>query len=251
MTMRYVHTSENGKYSQCSQHNKRVFTNKVIQNVMVKKVIIFDFDGTLADTLPCVLSIINRLSHRFGYKKVGWDNMDILRNKRAEEILKYLGISLTKLYFIVRKVKAELNKEIEFLKPTVPIRKVLLRLKKNGYKLGILTSNSKDNVSKFLKRNSLDFFDFIYSESSIFGKSKVIAGLLKNQNLKPEQVVYIGDETRDIDAAKRSNINIIAVSWGYNSKQILEEQKPDFLTNKPQELIKILGNRIEKKKRGL
>ncbi|MFH1823814.1 MAG: HAD-IA family hydrolase [Candidatus Firestonebacteria bacterium] len=207
---------------------------------MIKKVVIFDFDGTLADTLPCALSIINRLSHSFGYKKIIGKNVDILRNKRAEEILEYLGIPLTKLYFMVRKVKTELNKKIEFLKPTVPIRKVLLNLKKNGYRLGILTSNSKDNVSKFLKRNSLDFFDFIYSESSIFGKSKVITGLLKNQNLKSEQVVYIGDETRDIDAAKRTKINIIAVSWGLNSKQILKELKPDFLISKPQELMEIL-----------
>lgn len=210
--------------------------------IVVEKVIIFDFDGTIADTLQSIVSIINRLSDKFGYEKVTEESIDILRNKQTEEILKDLKISMTKIPFIIRKVKVELNKEIESLKPTVAIKESLLELKKNRYKLGILTSNSKDNVSKFLKRNNLDLFDFIYSGSSIFGKSKVMNNLLKNQNLKPEEVIYVGDEIRDIEAAKRAKIRIIAVSWGFNSKQILEKQIPDFLINEPKELIKLLGN---------
>lgn len=219
---------------------KHTYSKDGTKDIDLVKVIIFDFDGTIADTLQSVIGIINRLSDKFGYKKVTKESLDILKNKKPEEVLKDLGISITKLPFIIRKIKTELNREIESLKPIVSIEKTLLELKKNRYKLGILTSNSKDNVSKFLKRNSLDLFNFIYSGSSIFGKSKVIKDFLKNQNLKPKEIIYVGDEIRDIEAAKRSNIMIVAVSWGANSKQMLKKQNPDFLIDKPEELIEIL-----------
>ena len=106
--------------------------------------------------------------------------------------------------------------------------------------MGILTSTSEENVRKFLKKNKLELFDFIYSGSSIFGKHKVMKSLLKKQKLKRKEVIYVGDETRDIEAAKKAKVKIISVTWGFNTKQILKKQKPDFLIDKPKELMKIL-----------
>lgn len=207
---------------------------------MGKKVVIFDFDGTVADTIHAIIDIANRLSGKFGYKKVNEADIEGLRNKKTRAILKYLKISIFKLPFLWRRVRAELKKEIEFLRPIKGIDKALLKLKKRGYKLGILTSNSKENVNKFLERNSMDLFDFIYSGSSLFGKGKVMKNLLKKHGLSPEEVIYVADETKDIEAARKTRIKIIAVSWGANSKQILEKQKPDFLISEPKELEKIL-----------
>lgn len=64
--------------------------------------------------------------------------------------------------------------------------------------------------------------------------------LLRKYGIRPEETIYVGDETRDIEAARKTNIEIIAVSWGYNSKQLLEKQKPDFLIDKPRQLVDIL-----------
>jgi len=147
---------------------------------MAKKVIIFDFDGTIADTLDSIANIANCLSDEFGWEKLKQEDMDRLRNKEPKEVLKDLGIPMIKLPSVGKKIKAELNRKIEYVQPVSGIEEALLELKKTGYKLGILTSNSKDNVSKFLKKNNLDLFDFTHSESSIFGKSKLIKVLLKN-----------------------------------------------------------------------
>jgi len=209
---------------------------------MAKKVVIFDFDGTIAETLDSIVNVMNGLSDELGYRKVTGEDIDELRNKNPKEILKDLGISILKLSFVGKRIKSELNKKIEYVPPVSGIEEALLELKKTGYKLGILTSNSKDNVSKFLKKNNLDLFDFIHSESSIFGKSRVINDFLKNQCIKLGEVIYVGDETRDIAAAKKTNIPIIAVSWGFNSKQILENQNPDFLIDEPRQLIEIMGS---------
>ncbi len=207
---------------------------------MAKKVIIFDFDGTIADTLDSIANIVNCLSDEFGWEKLKQEDMDRLRNKESKEVIKDLGIPMIKLPSVGKKIKAELNKKIEYVQPVSGIEEALLELKKTGYTLGILTSNSKDNVSKFLKKNNLDFFDFIHSENSIFGKSKLIKVLLKNLKIRPEEAIYVGDEVRDIEAAKKTNINVIAVSWGFNSKQILEKQNPDFLIDKPGQLVEII-----------
>ena len=207
---------------------------------MAKKVVIFDFDGTIADTLVSVMNILNCLSDEFGFIKVTGENIDELRNKKLREILKDSGISMLKMFSISKRIKSELNKQIEYIRPVSGIEEVLLELKGNKYELGILTSNSKENVSKFLKKNNLELFDFIHSESSILGKNKAMHDLLKKHGIRPEEVIYVGDDTRDIEAARKTNIEIVAVSWGYNSKQLLEKQNPDFLIDNPRQLIETL-----------
>ncbi len=97
-------------------------------------------------------------------------------------------------------------------------------------------------MEKFLKINNLDFFDFIYSESNIFGKAKKLNGLLKEKKINPQSVFYVGDETRDITAAKEAGVKAIAVTWGFNGKEILKEQSPDYLVGNPEELIALLDD---------
>jgi phosphoglycolate phosphatase len=138
----------------------------------------------------------------------------------------------------LRRVKKELNKEIADLKPFTGIAESLFQLKEHGYKLGIITSNMEDNVIAFLKNNNLHlFFDFIHTGTTLFGKHKIIDKLIKRHKFCLDKIIYVGDETRDIEAAKKSKIKIIAVSWGFNSPTILAQYNPDFLVNHPQELV--------------
>lgn len=209
---------------------------------MTAKVILFDFDGTIADTLDAIVSITNRLAGEFGYKPSSQDDLAQLKNLNPRAIIKLSGISIFKLPFLIRRVKAELNNEIQGLSPITGIKEALIELKNQGNKLGIITSNSQENVMAFLLKNNLQcLFDFIYSATT-FGKNKVITKLLRQENLKFEDVIYVGDEIRDIEAARKSQIKAIAVSWGFNSKEVLAEQNPDFLIHQPNELIDVIGS---------
>jgi len=203
----------------------------------MNKVMIFDFDGTIAETFNLIMKITNRLSGDLGYKKMNEKNARLLRNCETKKIFRILGLSSFKLPFYLERLRKEMNDEIEFAKPVSGIKKVLPKLRKKGYKLGMITSNSKENVKKFLKKNNLDLFDFVYSGSSIFGKNRLISKALKERKLRPDETFFVGDETRDIEAARKAKIKIIAVSWGFNSKEVLKKQKPDFLINKPAELV--------------
>ncbi|OUL30781.1 carotenoid oxygenase [Nostoc sp. T09] len=210
---------------------------------MTQKVIIFDFDGTIADTVHALVSIANRLALEFDYVQITPQELALLRNLTSREIIKYSGISVLKIPFLLKKVKSELKNKIHEFKPIPGMKEALIELKAHGYKLGIITSNSKDNVTEFLKINDLgSLFDFIYSGVTIFGKTTIINNVLRQKQLKPQEVIYVGDETRDIEASKKANIKVIAVTWGFNSPEVLAKQKPDFLIHHPSELLRVLIN---------
>ena len=206
------------------------------------KVIIFDFDGTLADTIDILLSITNRLSAEFGFKPATKEEVAQLSNLTSWQILKYSGISIFKFPLLIRKLRAELRSEISDVQLFPGIKEVLLELKSLGFQLGIITSNSRENVLAALENNNLqDTFTFIYSGST-FGKHKVINKWLRKEHINPKEVFYVGDEIRDIDAARKTGIKIIAVGWGFNSQEVLALHHPDFLIERPQQLIEIMSN---------
>jgi phosphoglycolate phosphatase len=210
---------------------------------MTQKVIIFDFDGTIADTVDALVSIANRLAKEFGYVQITPEELALLRNLTSREIINYSGISVFKIPFLVKKVKGELKSRIQELKPIPGMKEALINLKNAGHHLGIITSNSKDNVTEFLRINELDnLFEFIYSGITIFGKTTIINNVLKQKQLQPEEVIYVGDETRDIEASKKANIKVVAVTWGFNSPEVLAKQNPNYLIHHPSELLDVVNN---------
>ncbi|HEY9710842.1 MAG TPA: HAD-IA family hydrolase [Oculatellaceae cyanobacterium] len=210
---------------------------------MSVKVIIFDFDGTLADTLDAVVSITNRLAEEYGYKPTTLDEIAQIRRLSSTEIIKQSGISIFRIPFLLKRVREYLRNDIHKLNPIEGIKEALTQLKKQGKCLGILTSNSEENVEIFLEKHGMQhLFSFIYSEPTLFSKHKILKKFMKINKLTPEEVIYVGDETRDIEASQRIPIKVIAVSWGFNSAEALAKQNPDFLIQKPSELIKVMGN---------
>ena len=207
---------------------------------MHNKVVIFDFDGTIANTLESVSDIMNKLSDEFGFRKIKDEDVQYLREKRPREILKHLGISLFKLPFVIRKARREINSHISQLSPTVDLLPILKYLKENGCQIGIVTTNLEENVQNFLHANSLDQFDFFFTAKKIFGKDRTLSKILKDMKLSKSDVYFVGDEVRDIDAGKKTGIKTIAVSWGYNTKDALAKEHPDYLIDSPLELKDIV-----------
>jgi phosphoglycolate phosphatase len=201
------------------------------------KHIIFDFDGTIVDTLELAFKIYNDIAPQFGCNLVERGNKEALRAKKPQDFLKKYGVSTLKLPFLVLKMRAEISKRISEVELVTGMKPVLHEIKDAGYDLGIVTSNSSDNVKTFLKNNRLDgVFDFIFSNKHVFGKHTTLLRLLKTKNIQSRNAVYIGDETRDIEAAKAAGIPIVAVTWGFNSREILATLLPDGIANAPGEL---------------
>lgn len=202
------------------------------------RVIAFDFDGTIADTLEALWRIGNQLAPTFGYQPVTPDQFQQLRYLHPREILRRSNIAAWKLPFLLRQIRRELNQEVRSLRLIPGIKEALIALAQLDYRLGIVTSNSQVNVELFLQVHDLaDIFSFIDSEPKVLGKANTLRRLLKREQLSQEQVIYVGDEVRDIEAAQQNQIRVIAVTWGFNAPEVLAAQAPDDLVHHPQELV--------------
>ncbi len=207
----------------------------------MSKTIIFDFDGTIADTMDTIVKIYNTIAPKYKCNTIHFNDIQTLRGKTTQEALKICNIGFFKLPFLIRRVKYILKNSIHDIKPIKGIKKAIFDLKDSGYNMGIMTSNNSDNVKMFLKNNNLNnLIDFVYSGKNLFGKDKVMQCLLKERFLSASDVIYIGDETRDIEAMKRINIPVVAVEWGFNSHDILYKQSPDAIIESPNQLPAII-----------
>lgn len=202
--------------------------------------LIFDFDGTIANTYTMLFDITNKYAMQYGYKKISEEDYQRFRAMHAYTIAQELNISLLKLPFIIKNIQMAMRSTISSAKPYSAITEILLTLKKDGYQLGIVTSNSKENVKLFLKKNDLEIFDFIYTAHNFFGKESTLKKVLRHLGIKPHQALYVGDEARDVQAAQKSSLKIIAVTWGYNNRIILEKTGAEYLIDHPDELYKII-----------
>jgi phosphoglycolate phosphatase len=202
------------------------------------KYLIFDFDGTIADTFQIVERSGLELAKKYGL------HIDAAEAKRIglKKALMKDKFPMWKVPRAMMDLKAAINQGIREEVQLFPGMKPVLEQLTQTYSLVILSSNSKDNIECFLAKNAIqELFSFIYSDSSLFGKQIVINRLCKRHHISLKEMVYIGDEDRDIHAAHKLKIPVIAVSWGYNVRELLAAEKPDYLVDKPEELLGILA----------
>ncbi len=207
------------------------------------RLILFDFDGTIADSFENFLRIIDVMSSKYGLPQISPEEIPELRKESARNLIKKLKVPIYKIPFIARDMKKLQRDQISTLKPFKEFPNILMELKSKNIKLGIATSNGKANVELFLKNNNLELFDYMYCDIGMFGKSSVIKKILKEHKLGTTEVLYVGDEIRDIEASHKAGIKIAAATWGFNSKEGLMKHAPDYLINKPSELLALLKSK--------
>lgn len=208
---------------------------------MTTRTIIFDFDGTLADTKVVFFEILNQLAREYHRPEITIAEAQQLRDIHPLEVLKKYHISLLQLPLLLVRGRQIMYKKMSRVELNPDIKKTILALKKSKIKLGILTSNSVENVQALLSKSGIaDAFSFVYSENSIFGKEKALKKVLIREKLQKEETMYVGDEVRDVEACHKCNLNCVAVSWGINGERILATSKPKWLIRQPLELLKIV-----------
>ncbi|KJG14322.1 hypothetical protein UB37_17190 [Photobacterium iliopiscarium] len=204
-------------------------------------VLIFDFDGTIADTFNLYIDVMRKIYHEYNFKYIDDDDIELCRAMTSKEIIQYLGISPLQIPMIAHRIRGDFTQRMKEQKIFTGVDSVLESLKQEGHKLFILSSNSEENINIFLRLNNITQFDAVFSKSSIFGKSGIIKKIINKNKIITDDVYYIGDETRDIEATKKINIKSIAVTWGYNNRKALLDKNPDYIIDKPQQLLALLA----------
>lgn len=204
------------------------------------KTLIFDFDGTLVDSMQLYVRGVNAVGADFGLPKIDKHNLQEMKQSSIQDLTKKYGIGPLKLAKLIFTVNKNIRQEIAEVNFFPKVKPLLVKLAKK-YQLGILTSNHVENVEDFLKKQNFEgVFDFVYASKNLFGKDKILSGLLKKYHLKKEEVLYFGDEVRDIEACQRMQLKIVAVTWGFNDKSLLAAKNPDYLFSSPDEIATLL-----------
>ena len=191
--------------------------------------VIFDFDGTLANSLPEFAHNLHRLADQYGFRKLSATEMEELRTVDLRQMLNKMEISFWKLPFIVRKIRKMMNEHIDRISLFPGIDELLQRLVDAGIRLAIVSSNSQDNVQQILGPDNSKRFQFMECSVSLFGKRSRLRRVLRNAQTVASQTIYIGDELRDLQAAKAEKLSFGAVSWGYVPGPVFSQNHPDEL----------------------
>ena len=215
-----------------------VLLNKLRKKSPSKKnILIFDFDGTVADTLYHLISISNRLSKKFGYKEINLEDVENMRDWTSQQVFKHLKVPYLKIPYILKCAREEMQKDYTNIKIFSEIKETLIEIRNRDYEIGIFTSNSHTNVVNILKQNQLNIFDFILTTPKLWNKNRGLKRIIRQRNIIKDTVIYIGDETRDIQAAKKVGVKSMAVGWGYNSIKKLKSLNPDYIAFTPHDIL--------------
>jgi phosphoglycolate phosphatase len=211
---------------------------------MLFRSLIFDFDGTLADTLEEARSIFNELAPEYGLREIPQEEIPELRHLSLKQLLHRLKISKRHVPAILARGTSMLRRRIVKLPVVEGMTGVLPDIRRHAGAFGILTSNASDNVDLFLRAHGLrGLFSFISSTSKLTGKAKHLRAIRKTFSMESEQMLYIGDEIRDIRAARKAGIAVAAVTWGFNSPEALAAEDPDFLIEQPADFLRLVDHR--------
>lgn len=206
----------------------------------MKKVVIFDFDGTIANTTELSYQVYEGLFAHYKEKKLSHKEIDDLKRLPLKERMKKQKVSSFKIPSLIRKTRKILAEIIDQAEIYADMKEMLYFLKEQGVILIIVSSNSASNIKVFLKKEKIDVFDHIEAGSSYFGKARRIKKILKRINIKTRDALYIGDEIRDIKASHQIGIEVIAVAYGFDDKELLKEENPTYLASSVAEIKAIL-----------
>jgi phosphoglycolate phosphatase len=132
--------------------------------------IIFDFDGTLVDSFDEAVGIFNLLADKFHFKKAERNEIAALKDLTSLEAIKYLQLPVYKIPRVLLNARKLMRDKMLLLSPTANIKNVLQQLNDAGFTLGILTSNSIENVTIWLKQHKiLELCCFFVNGYSFFG----------------------------------------------------------------------------------
>ncbi|MDQ3159190.1 MAG: HAD hydrolase-like protein [bacterium] len=200
----------------------------------MKRHILFDFDGTIADSFPHIFAIACELLEIYPNE----EELERLRNTPIKQLLKKYNIKLYQLPGMLLKGRAMFESKIDELHVVYGFEQVLFDLKKKGYDLQIVSSNSNKNINKFLKNHPIKgLFSHINGNVGVFSKANALKKIMRKQGIDKANCIYVGDELRDVEASHKIKLDVIAVSWGLNGKDLLYQAKPTELVDDPKDFV--------------
>jgi phosphoglycolate phosphatase len=201
---------------------------------------LFDFDATLADSLPWFHQATHRLASQFGFTPVPLEKIDDFRQREATHILAEVNLPLWKVPRVVTAMRRLMSEEIERIHLFPGIAECCEAAIRHGWRLGVVSSNAEANVRRVLGPELSARFSVFECGASLLGKASKLRRAVRRVGATPEQAIYIGDEVRDLDAATEAGLAFGAVTWGWNDRAAFAARQPAVIFNSIAELTAFL-----------
>ena len=190
---------------------------------------IFDFDGTLADSAGWFRSVINQVALRYGFRQVTDEELEALRGQPSAAVIRSLGVPAWKMPFIANHMRQLVARDAHKIALFEGVDALLSSLAECGVTLALVTSNSEANVRRVLGQENATRIAHYACGASLFGKASKFRTIIKATSADPRRTIAIGDEVRDLEAARKAGVAAGAVGWGYATVDLLRAQRPDHL----------------------
>ncbi len=190
--------------------------------------VIFDFDGTLADSVGFFRALLPELSQRFRFRLPAPEEQEAMRALPPRQIMRALAIPPWKLALIAMYVRRRARDSAAFdLFPGA--RDLIAALAGAGIPVAIVSSNAKAVVARALGPEISHLICAWSCGAAMFGKARHFRAVIRRTGADTQRVVGVGDETRDIEAAREVGMATVAVTWGFAPEELLRASGPDFL----------------------
>ena len=207
---------------------------------MTKKCIIFDFDGTIADTEGPLRSIYRDIA-----KKKGWAPLDNLAYRKLFtatiwDAARWSRFRPWRLPTLIYESRLRLRDNADKIRLFSGIKKEIIDLKKAGCDIYVLSRNWQSTVQLVIDNNGLGDIVDALEKPGFFTKHKSVKKLMAIKQYDKDSTWMIGDEVRDLYAAKRAGVQSIAVTWGFQDEKTLKALLPTAIAKKSSNISEII-----------
>ena len=205
------------------------------------KLAIFDFDGTLGDTMGWFLDTSDAMADRFGYRKIDRSQLETLRHMSARDLMKLQKLPALKMPMIAAHFHKLMAQDAGSIRMFDGAPEVLRGLHAAGVKLAVVSSNTEANIRVVLGPELSALVSQFACGATVFGKASKFKRVLKTLGVAPAEAISIGDEIRDLDAAREVGLATAVVCWGYTAPQALRAQNPDHVFEQMGDILGRIG----------
>ena len=209
------------------------------------KAVVFDLDGTLLNTLDDLADAVNHTLQQFHYPLRSKAEVRRFLGNGIERLAKRIlpeDVSETQFRQVYLAFKEYYTNHCQVKTQAYPgIMQLLQELKKQGYKLAIVSNKNAEAVAQLNKTYFVqDVAVSIGQKAGIKKKPApdTVLAVLKELGVSKEEAVYVGDSEVDKATADNTGMDVILVTWGFRDKEELEKLVPTYLVDKPEEILK-------------
>ncbi len=213
---------------------------------MKYKLIILDFDGTLADTFHWFVKNVRAVADKYGFKRIKDEEIEELRNFDAKHMLKHVEFPILKLPLIAAHMRGLMKKEIHTITLFGGVPDMLHKLHDARFTLAVVSTNSKENVKSVLGDDLSALITDFECGVSLFSKEAKLKKISHKCKIPLSEAIYIADEVRDFESAQNVGLDLGAVAWGYTNPEALKKLQPTLFFENVEEIGEKLVEKVKK-----